>query len=69
MSKETEVAVEWHPSGNLTLTVQSPGQSLPRDVIPPTSDRGDFYKKTAKYLAKLAGDGVSFTYVDHPEHA
>ena len=60
------VEVEWHPSGNFTLSVHEPGNQFRRDVILPCDDRAEFYKRTAQFLADLAAKGISFTYQDHP---
>ena len=63
------VEVEWHPSDTFTLTFQRPNDRMRKDVVGPTGNKADFYKKTAQFLADLAAAGTAFTYNDHPGRA
>jgi hypothetical protein len=39
---------------------------MKKDVVGPTGNKADFYKKTAQFLADLGAAGTAFTYDDHP---
>ncbi|MEA1973754.1 MAG: hypothetical protein U9N34_10760 [Candidatus Cloacimonadota bacterium] len=65
-NKNIELNVEYHQSGNYTLTERYEGGHKKdcEGALFANSNKGDFYKAVAKKIADLTSKGINVVYTD-----